>query len=126
MRGSTVRLIRIESLSSDPERKGTVRVAHTTQDARDPGGTLPSHLLRNMEETLKARDKMERDRAARKSAPGENSSVTGSLTANYSHHQREWALQIRALQQRQVGHRGVIPSARVRRHDRYPEVVERW
>lgn len=55
-----------------------------------------------MEDTMAARDKMEAKRAARRNAPGESSSLTGSLTANYSHHQKEWAMQIRALQQRQV------------------------
>lgn len=55
-----------------------------------------------MEDTLAARTKMEEARAKRRNAPGENSSVTGSLTANYSHHQKEWAMQIRELQNRQV------------------------
>lgn len=45
---------------------------------------------------------MESVRAARRNAPGASSSLEGSLTANYSHHQKEWALQIRALQNRQV------------------------
>lgn len=67
---------------------------------------LPSALLvsfaRNMEDTLAARDKLESVRAARRNAPGASSSLEGSLTANYSHHQKEWALQIRALQNRQV------------------------
>lgn len=67
---------------------------------------LSARLLRvngrNMEDTLAARDKMEAVRAARRNAPGESSSLTGSLTANYSHHQKEWAMQIRALQNRQV------------------------
>lgn len=58
---------------------------------------------RNMEDTLAARDKLESVRAARRNAPGASSSLEGSLTANYSHHQKEWALQIRALQNRQVG-----------------------
>ncbi|CAN0176966.1 unnamed protein product [Ectocarpus sp. 6 AP-2014] len=58
--------------------------------------------LKNMEDTLAARDKMESVRAARRNAPGASSSLSGSLTANYSHHQKEWALQIRALQNRQV------------------------
>lgn len=55
-----------------------------------------------MEDTLAAREKLEQTRAARRNAPGESSSLTGSLTANYSHHQKEWAMQIRALQHRQV------------------------
>jgi len=55
-----------------------------------------------MEDTLAARNKMESVRAARRNAPGASSSLEGSLTANYSHHQKEWALQIRALQNRQV------------------------
>ena len=59
---------------------------------------------RNMEDTMAARDRLESVRAARRNAPGESSSLTGSLTANYSHHQREWAMQIRALQNRQVGY----------------------
>eukprot|EP00752_Nemacystus_decipiens_P012937 g11450.t1 len=58
--------------------------------------------LKNMEDTLAARDKMESVRAARRNAPGASSSLEGSLTANYSHHQKEWALQIRALQNRQA------------------------
>ncbi|CAN0004543.1 unnamed protein product, partial [Ectocarpus sp. 13 AM-2016] len=58
--------------------------------------------LKNMEDTLAARDKMESVRAARRNAPGASSSLSGSLTANYSHHQKEWALQIRALQNRQA------------------------
>lgn len=59
-------------------------------------------MYRNMEDTLAARDKMGSVRAARRNAPGASSSLSGSLTANYSHHQKEWALQIRALQTRQV------------------------
>lgn len=58
--------------------------------------------VRNMEDTLAARNKMDAVRAARRNAPGASSSLSGSLTANYSHHQKEWALQIRALQNRQV------------------------
>ncbi|CAM9593459.1 unnamed protein product, partial [Ectocarpus fasciculatus] len=58
--------------------------------------------LKNMEDTLAARDKMESVRAARRNAPGASSSLSGSLTANYSHHQKEWAMQIRALQNRQA------------------------
>ena len=68
---------------------------------------------RNMEDTLAARDKLESVRAARRNAPGASSSLEGSLTANYSHHQKEWALQIRALQNRQVWC-GVCVRVRVR------------
>ncbi|CAN0095546.1 unnamed protein product, partial [Hapterophycus canaliculatus] len=58
--------------------------------------------LKNMEDTLAARNKMDSVRAARRNAPGASSSLSGSLTANYSHHQKEWAMQIRALQNRQA------------------------
>lgn len=74
---------------------------------------------RNMEDTMTARDRLESVRAARRNAPGESSSLTGSLTANYSHHQREWAMQIRALQNRQVRsplHKAVVHGSVRLRH----------
>ncbi|CAM9929096.1 unnamed protein product [Choristocarpus tenellus] len=59
--------------------------------------------LRNMEATQAAREKLEKQREARRKGPGQSSSLVGSLTANYSHHQREWALNMRAMNAQQVG-----------------------
>ncbi|CAN0304506.1 unnamed protein product, partial [Discosporangium mesarthrocarpum] len=59
--------------------------------------------LRNMEATHVARQKMERQKELkRRSQAGQSSSVVGSLTANYSHHQKEWAINMRAMNAQQA------------------------